>query len=132
MKDKTAIEETLGRRLLIGELMARNARKFPDREAMVYGNTRLTYKQFNARINQLAHAFMDLGIKKGSKVAILSFNCNQFMEAYYAVGKIGAVAAPLNFRLHPEELTYIVDHADAEAFIVGEAFLDVEIGRAHV
>ena len=69
MKDKAAIEEALGRRLLIGELMARNARKFPDREAMVYGDTRLTYKQFNARINQLAHAFMDLGIKKGSKVA---------------------------------------------------------------
>jgi acyl-CoA synthetase (AMP-forming)/AMP-acid ligase II len=128
MKDKMAIGEALGRRLLIGELMVRNARKFPDREAMVYGDTRLTYKQFNARINQLAHAFMDLGIKKGSKVAILSFNCNQFMEAYFAVGKIGAVAAPLNFRLHPEELTYIVDHADAEVFIVGEAFLDVVRG----
>ena len=128
MTDKKAIEEALGRRLLIGEMMARNARKFPDREAMVYGDTRLTYKQFNARINQLAHAFMDLGIKKGSKVSILSFNCNQFMEAYFAVGKIGAVAAPLNFRLHPEELTYIVDHADAEAFIVGEPFLDTVRG----
>ncbi len=124
MASKKAIEEALGRRLLIGELMARNARKFPDREAMVYGDTRLTYKQFNARINQLAHAFMDLGLKKGSKVAILSFNNNQYMEAYFAVGKIGAVAAPLNFRLHPEELTYIVDHADAEAFIVGEPFVD--------
>jgi len=124
MVDKKAIEEALGRSLLIGELMARNARKFPDREAMVYGSTRLTYKQFNARINRLAHAFMDLGLKKGSKVAILSFNNNQFMEAYFAVGKIGAVAAPLNFRLHPEELTYIVHHSDAEAFIVGEAFID--------
>jgi acyl-CoA synthetase (AMP-forming)/AMP-acid ligase II len=128
MEDKKAIEETLGRRLLIGEMMARNARKFPDREAMVYGDTRLTYKQFNARINQIAHALMDLGIKKEGKVAILSFNNNQFMETYYAVGKIGAVAAPLNFRLHPEELAYIVDHADAEAFIVGEAFLDTVRG----
>jgi len=128
MTDRTAIEEALGRRLLIGEMMARNARKFPDTEAMVYGDTRLTYKQFNARINQLAHALLDIGIKKGSTVAILSFNCNQFMEAYYAIGKIGAVAAPLNFRLHPEELTYIVDHAEAEAFIVGEPFIDTVRG----
>jgi acyl-CoA synthetase (AMP-forming)/AMP-acid ligase II len=128
MTDKKAIEEALGRRLLIGEMMARNARKFPDREAMVYGETRLTYKQFNARINQLAHAFLDLGLKKGSKVAILAFNCNQYMEAYFAVGKIGAVAAPLNFRLHPEELTYIVDNADAEAFIMGEAFVEAVRG----
>ena len=79
MNDKQAIEEALGRRLLMGESLARNARKFPDKEALIYGETRLTYKQFNARVNQLAHAFLDLGIKKGSKVAILAFNCNQFM-----------------------------------------------------
>ncbi len=63
MKDRQAIEEALGRRLLIGEMIARNARKFTDKEALIYGKTRLTYKQFNARINQLAHAFFDLGIK---------------------------------------------------------------------
>ena len=128
MKDKQAIEEALGRRLLLGESLARNARKFPDREALIYGETRLTYKQFNARVNRLAHAFLDLGIKKGSKVAILAFNCNQFMEAYFALGKIGGVAAPLNFRLHPEELTYIVDHSDAEAFIMGEVFVETVSG----
>ncbi len=128
MKDKQAIEEALGRRLLMGESLARNARKFPDKEALIYGDTRLTYKQFNARVNQLAHAFLDLGIKKGSKVAILAFNCNQFMEAYFALGKIGAVAAPLNFRLHPEELKYIVKHSDAEAFIMGEIFVETVKG----
>lgn len=128
MKDKQAIEEALGRRLLMGESLARNARKFPDKEALIYGDTRLTYKQFNARVNQLAHAFLDLGIKKGSKVAILAFNCNQFMEAYFALGKIGGVAAPLNFRLHPEELKYIVNHCDAEAFIIGEVFVETVKG----
>ncbi|MDR9459385.1 MAG: long-chain fatty acid--CoA ligase [Dehalococcoidia bacterium] len=128
MKDKKAIEEALGRRLLMGESLARNARKFPDKEALIYGETRLTYKQFNARVNQLAHAFLDLGIKKGSKVAILAFNCNQFMESYFALGKIGAVAAPLNFRLHAEELSYIVNHCDAEAFIMGEVFVETVKG----
>src|SRR5512136_273431 len=93
LEDKRGtIEGELGRRLLLGETIARNVRKFPDKEAVVYGKTRLTYKQFNARINRLAHALLDIGIKKGAKVAILSFNCNQFLEAYYALGKIGGIA----------------------------------------
>ena len=124
VRDRQAIEEALGRRLLLGETIARNSRKFPDKEALIYGSARLTFKQFNARINQLAHALLGLGLEKGSKVAILAFNCNQFLETYYALAKIGAVAVPLNFRLHPEELTYIVNNSDAEAFIVGEAFVD--------
>jgi acyl-CoA synthetase (AMP-forming)/AMP-acid ligase II len=123
MKDKQAIEEALGRRLLLGELIARGARKSPDKEAVVYGETRLTYKQFNARINRLAHALLDLGIKKGTKVAILAFNCNQFLEAYFALAKIGGVTVPLNFRHHEDELKYITNHAEAEAFILGEAFV---------
>ena len=122
--DKQVVETALGRRLLLGEMMARNARKFPDKEALVYGDLRLTYSQLNARINQLAHALMDMGIKKGSKVAILSFNCNPFLEAYFALAKIGGVAVPLNFRLHPEELAYIAHNSDAEVFIAGEAFVE--------
>ncbi|MBE0479667.1 MAG: long-chain-fatty-acid--CoA ligase [Dehalococcoidia bacterium] len=128
MDDRLAIEVALGRRLLLGEMMARNSRKFPNKEALIYGDTRLTYKQLNERINKLAYALLDLGIKKGSKVAVLAFNCNQFMETYFALGKIGGVAVPLNFRLHPEELKYIINNADAEALIVGEAFVETAKG----
>ena len=128
MQSKQAIEEALAKRLLLGELIARNARRFPDKQAVVYGDTRLTYREFNARINRLAHALMDIGIKKGEKVAILLFNCNQFLEAYFALAKMGAIAVPLNFRLHPEELEYIVNNADAVAFILGEAFVDTVRG----
>ncbi len=124
MQSKQAIEEALGRELLLGEIIARNARKFPDREAVVYGDTRLTYREFNARINRLAHALMDMGVKKEEKVAILLFNCNQYLEAYFALAKIGAIAIPVNFRLHPEEIAYITNDADAVAFILGEAFVN--------
>ncbi|MGQ9571569.1 MAG: acyl-CoA synthetase [Dehalococcoidia bacterium] len=128
MQSRQAIEEALARRLLLGELLARNARKFSDREAVVYGDTRLSYRQFNARINRLAHALLDIGITKGEKVAILLFNCNQILESYFAVAKIGAVAVPLNFRLHPEELQYITHNSDAVAFILGEAFVNTVRG----
>ena len=125
MKGEQEIKETLGRRLLLGEMMARNARKFPNKEALIYGKTRLTYMQLNARINQLAHALIDLGIKKDDKVAILAFNCNQFMETYFALAKIGGVAVPINFRLHPQEMIYILNQSDAKALIMGEAFVEV-------
>jgi acyl-CoA synthetase (AMP-forming)/AMP-acid ligase II len=128
VKGKQAIQETLGRRLLLGEMMSRNARKFPDKEALVYGETRLTYKQLNGRINRLAHALMDLGIKRDDKVAILAFNCNQFMESYFALAKMGGVAVPINFRLHPEEMAYIINQSDAKALIMGEAFVDIARG----
>jgi len=123
MQSREAIEEALARRLLLGEIVARNSRKFPDKEAVVYGNTRLTYRDFNARINRLAHALMDMGVKKGEKVAILLFNCNQYLEAYFALAKIGVIAVPLNFRLHPEELNYIINNSDAVALILGDAFV---------
>jgi fatty-acyl-CoA synthase len=123
MEHSQSIEEILGRRLLLGEVIARNSRLFPNREAVVYGQKRFTYRQFNARINQLAHALLALNIKKGSKVAILLYNCNEFLEAYFALAKIGAVGVPLNFRLGVEEIKYIVNHSDAEAFILGEAFV---------
>jgi len=125
VKNRQRIEEELSKKLILGETIVRNAHKFPDKEALVYGKTRLTYKQLNARINRLAHALLDIGITKGAKVAILSYNCNQFLEAYYALGKIGGIAVPLNFRLHTEELTYMVNHSDAEAFILGEPFVQM-------
>jgi len=124
MASPHAIQEELARRLLLGELIARNARKFPDKEAVIFGDTRLTYREFNGRINRLAHAFQGMGIGKGDKVAILMFNCNQYLEYYFALGKIGGVAVPLNFRLHPDEIVYIANHADAVAMVMGEQFID--------
>src|SRR3972149_6680685 len=124
MPSKQEIQKMLCQRLLLGELMARNSRKFPDKEAVVFGETRLTWREFNARMNRLAHAFMGMGIGKGDKVAFLMFNCNQYLECYYALGKIGAVAVPLNFRLHPEEIVYIVNNAESVAVIVGEQLVD--------
>jgi fatty-acyl-CoA synthase len=133
MVSRQGIQEELSRRLLLGELIARNARKFPDKEAVVFGDTRLTYRQFNDRVNRLAHAFQDMHVGKGEKVALLLLNCSQYLECYFALAKIGAVGVPLNFRLHPDEITYIVNNADAIGFVVGEQFIDTVNGiRKHL
>jgi acyl-CoA synthetase (AMP-forming)/AMP-acid ligase II len=128
MPSEQAIREKLARSLLLGELIARNARKFPEKEAIIFGDARLTWREFNARINRVAHAFQDLGISRGDKVALLMFNCNQYLECYFGLAKLGAVAVPVNFRLHPQEITYIVDDADAVAFVVGDQLIDTVRG----
>src|SRR6056297_1098355 len=103
------IEERLARRLIIGEQLARSTRKTPDKEVLVYGDTRLTFNDLNQRVNRLANHFAEMGIGRGDKVSTLLFNCNQIIEVYYACAKIGAVAVPLNFRLTPPEIKYILE-----------------------
>jgi len=117
-----SIEERLARRLIIGEQLARSSRKTPDKEVLVYGEMRLTYGELNRRVNRLANYLTTSGLGKGDKVGALFFNCNQIIEVYYACAKIGAIAVPLNFRLAPPEMIYILNDSDSRALVFGEAF----------
>ena len=70
----------------------------PDRTAIVFEGKRFTFGQLSDRANRFANALLGLGVDKGDRVAILQVNCNQYVEAYYGVGKTGAIFVPLNFR----------------------------------
>jgi long-chain acyl-CoA synthetase len=100
-----------------------NAQNAPDRTAMVFGATRFTWRQWNARINQLTHALIGLGLKRGDKVAVMLQNCHQILEVGQAAVKAGFVTVPLNYRLRGREIQYIVDNSDARALVVGEEFV---------
>lgn len=108
----------------IGMLFTKSARSFPERLAICQGDQEWTYAEANERINRLANGFKNLGLKKGDHVAILSFNCYQFLETLFACFKSGLCAVPLNFRLHPKEYQYIIDHSDSIAVVFGEDFGD--------
>lgn len=84
---------------------------------------RYSYKDFSERVKKLATAFIKLGIKNGDRVATLSWNHYQHMEAYFAVPGIGAVVHPLNIRLSPDDLGYIVNHAEDKIIIVDQVLL---------
>lgn len=118
------MEEKLARRLIIGEQLARSTRKTPDKEVLVYGDKRFTYRQLNERVNRLANHLTELGLGKGDKISALFFNCNQIIEIYYACAKIGAIAVPLNFRLTPPEMQYILQDSDSCALIFSEKFTE--------
>jgi acyl-CoA synthetase (AMP-forming)/AMP-acid ligase II len=106
----------------IGQLLTKSARSFPDNLAIVYGPKKLTYAQFNARANRLANAMVSLGIRKGDNVALLQYNYPEMLESMFACFKTGCGAVPINWRLHPNEFSFIIDHSEARAVILSPQF----------
>jgi fatty-acyl-CoA synthase len=84
---------------------------------------RTTYGEFAARTRRLARALCGLGIRPGDRVATLGWNHLQHLEAYFGIPLAGAVLHTLNLRLHPDELAYIVNHAEDRAVLVDESLL---------
>ncbi|MDO9333293.1 MAG: long-chain-fatty-acid--CoA ligase [Dehalococcoidales bacterium] len=97
----------------------------PDKEAIVFEGKRCTFAQLGERTNRLGNALMGLRMKKGESVATLMVNCNQCIETYFATAKIGGVYVPLNFRAKGNELTYMLNTAEATAVFVGERYLEL-------
>jgi fatty-acyl-CoA synthase len=84
---------------------------------------RMTYAEVASRVRRLAVALKGLGIGAGDRVATLSWNHHQHLEAYFGVPAAGAVLHTLNLRLHPDDLTYIVGHAVDRAILVDDVLL---------
>jgi fatty-acyl-CoA synthase len=99
------------------------AQQFPGRTAVVCGQDRFTYAQFADRAGRLAGFLRQKGIQAGDRVAFLSTNCHRLLEAYYGVLEAGAVLLPLNIRLAPSELGYILNDSGATILFVEKQFL---------
>lgn len=84
---------------------------------------RYTYRDLARRAKKLAVALRNLGIREGDRVATLSWNHYQHLEAYFAVPGMGAIVHPLNIRLSPDDLGYIVNHAEDKIIIVDQVLL---------
>ena len=110
--------------LTLGDIPKKHARLDPHKECLVCDEVRLTWRQLNERVNRLANGLDGLGVEKETKIAVLALNCHRYVEIYYATSKLGAVAVPLNFRLSPHELTYVINHSDAEVLIADAAMLE--------
>jgi len=97
----------------------------PERAMMVFDGKRWPYAQTNDRINRLANALIELGIKKGDCIGMLQVNCNQYIEAYFAAAKLGAIFVPMNFRAKADELRFMIANAGAKMLFVGNRYLDM-------
>ena len=97
-------------------------KRIPDREAVVLGDTRLTYRQLDARANKAAHALQKLNISKGSHIGIYAFNCIEWLEIMLGAYKLCAIPININYRYVEEELKYLIDNADMEAVFFHKQF----------
>ncbi len=97
--------------------------QFPHKTAIVCGDRRFTYAQFAERAGRLAGALRSIGVEAGDRIAFLSSNCHRLLEAYYGVLEAGGVLLPLNIRLAPQELAYVLNDAEARFLLVESQFL---------
>ena len=112
-------------RLNIGTFLKQTALNFPLQEAIVDGEKRLTWSDYNGRVNALANALIHLGVKKGDRVAYLFYNQEESLCSYYAIVKIGALVVPLNYRLVGREIKYQLQNSGAKVLIFDQDFVDL-------
>ena len=110
--------------LHIGSLIARHARYRPDHLAVVFGEERLSYAQFYARVNKLVHVLHGLGLRKGDKVATILPNCLPVIEIYWAVAQAGLVVVPLSPLLRGPGLLRLLSDSDSAAIITVREMVD--------
>ncbi|GAA4819869.1 long-chain fatty acid--CoA ligase [Nocardioides caeni] len=105
-----------------------SARDFPDRTALVFGDTRLSYPQVNGAANQVANLLVSRGIKPGDKVALSCPNLPYFTIVYFGILKAGATVVPLNVLLKGREVAYHLGDSDAKALFAFQGTPDLPIG----
>jgi fatty-acyl-CoA synthase len=104
--------------LTLAESVAAHARTQPHKIGARDSRRVLTYAAWDQRASQLANALLALGLVKGDRVALLAYNCVEWLELYVALARAGLVAVPINFRLTGPEIAYIVQHSEARALVV--------------
>lgn len=113
----------------LAEMLEDSARRYPDRVAIVFGETRLSYAQVDAMANQVAHLLASRGIGRGDKVALSCPNLPYFPVVYYGTLKVGATLVPLNVLLKGREIAYHLDDCDAKAYFCFEGTAELPMAR---
>jgi fatty-acyl-CoA synthase len=110
--------------LTLADAVATHARLTPAKLAVRDSRRSLCYAQWHTRATRLANGLLGLGLQKGDRVALLAYNCAEWMEIYAALAAAGLVAVPINFRLTSPEIAYIVAHSEARAVIAQDELAD--------
>ncbi len=118
------------RRASIGAFLRRNAKRYPDRNAIVVpaspSNPKrraITYAELNATANRIANHLSELGLKRGDVMAFMGRNCPEHFATFYACQKLGIATTGVNYTFKPTEITYQLSHSGAKAVIVEDQFV---------
>ncbi len=112
--------------MYINNWLTRREMLTPDKVALIdtlHDKQRITYRQWNRSANRTAHFLQDaLHVQKGDRVAILARNCTEYLDLWFACGKIGAIIQLLNWRLTPYELLGVLNDASPLVFVYSQEF----------
>jgi fatty-acyl-CoA synthase len=114
--------------LTLQHFLERAAKLFPNKEIVTRtsaGTRRYRYRDYHRRAHRLAHALEQLGIKPGDRVGSLCWNTHQHLELYFAVTCYGAVLHTLNLRLSPDDLAFIINHAEDRVIFVDQSLVPI-------
>lgn len=114
----------------LSALLESSAAKYPERTAIVSGDSKFTYAQVNGAANQVANLLVARGVRPGEKVALSCPNLPHFSIIYYGILKAGATVVPLNVLLKPREIAYHLADSDAVAYFAFEGTAEMPIGEA--
>jgi len=105
--------------LNLGEILDVHAKKYPAKLAVKdWCGKAWTFSELNIRTNKLANGLLNMGLRKGDRVAVMLYNCAEFVEIYCAFAKAGLVVTPISWRYVGREIEYVVEDSDARAVIV--------------
>jgi acyl-CoA synthetase (AMP-forming)/AMP-acid ligase II len=104
----------------IGEMIAGSAARVPERQALVCDDQELSYRELNARVNQTVSGFLQHGMTGGDRAALLLHNRIELVVLLMGLARAGIVGIPLNYRLHPGELSAVLHQSGATLLFVGE------------
>jgi len=112
--------------MIIPDYVERNAKFYPNKTAIkVIGDRSCTFSELKERVYRLANGLLQIGLKRGDRVAVLAENCFEYPEMYYGIAKAGGVITPLNFRFAPPEISFITNDSGATVFILQAQYADM-------
>jgi fatty-acyl-CoA synthase len=107
----------------IGDISRRVASKYPDKTAIIFRNKEFTFLELERKACRFANLMTRLGVKKGDRVAINSYNSDHYPISLLGLAKIGAVQVPVNYMLNADEIDYVVTHSGARVFLIEDSLL---------
>ena len=102
-------------RIRYDQMLTHGAERHPENVAVVFREVSLTYRELEALTNRFARALAALGVAKGDRVCVLSTNCPEYVIAFYAIARVGAVASPMNPSYREREIDYQLNDTEASA-----------------
>src|SRR5690242_12510469 len=109
--------------LNLAMILKENAVRIPNKVAVICDEQRIDYQELDRRINRLANTLLSLGVERGQAVTLMLPNIPEFIVAYFAIVKIGAICVPINTLYKEREIEYILSDSESVAFIACSGFL---------